>query len=186
MAEMKLTPREYRALFTTATKRVEETHVLFCARLKNLFSYYMKLRLTMGIIRITYLLTYMKSKSVDTMEKLVDLVIADTLNPGCLKYCLMVEGNFCAPSHELATAVNIYDSNYGADGHYRGSTVVTDSKNFHSMPSIQSNQARNQVTRPKASEWQSNAYTNRGNNLGNSYSGKPPTTIVDKPVQRAC
>lgn len=160
--EMKLTPREYRAMFMTATKKPDETYVLFCARLRNLFSY------------------YIKAKGVDTMEKLMDLMVADrlkdVLSPGCLSYCIILEGNTCYSAQALATAADVHDSNYTVDGKYRGVTVVTDNKCKPPMTI-------------KSKVWSDSGPVNRNTgtySVNNNVRGKPPTFITGKPNPRAC
>ena len=62
LTEYRLTPREYKARFDTATKSADETFVLFAARLRNLLSY------------------YLSSKGVDgDFYKLCNLLISDRL-----------------------------------------------------------------------------------------------------------
>ena len=41
LAEYKLTPREYKARFESATKTADETYTLFAARLRKLLTYYL-------------------------------------------------------------------------------------------------------------------------------------------------
>jgi len=78
LTEYKLTPREYKVRFDTTTKCVDETYVLFAARLRNLLSY------------------YLASKGVGgDFDKLCDLIIADRLKGslprGPLNYVLSLE-----------------------------------------------------------------------------------------------
>ena len=118
LREFKLTHREYRARFNAATRAPEETHTLFVSRLKNLFSF------------------YMRSRECDSLDKLVDLVVADrlkdTLSGPCLKYCLSIEGQKTLSASELASLADVFDVNYTPDGRYRGGTVT----NFKDTSSV--------------------------------------------------
>jgi len=83
-AEYKLTTREYKVRFDTTTKNVDETYVLFAARLRNLLSY------------------YLASKGVGgNFDKLCDLIIADCLKGslphGPLNYILSGGGRLVCP-----------------------------------------------------------------------------------------
>ena len=80
LSEFKLTPREYKTRFESAIKRVDETHILFAARLRNNLRY------------------YLRSRDVgNDYEKLCNLLIADKLksclSSGPLNYVLTLEGD---------------------------------------------------------------------------------------------
>jgi len=110
LRKFKLTHREYRARFNAATRAPEETHTLFVSRLKNLLSF------------------HMRSRECDSLDKLVDLVVAhrlkDTLSGPCFKYCLSIEGQKTLSASELASLADVFDVNYTPDGRYRGGTVT--------------------------------------------------------------
>ena len=90
----------------------------FVSRLKNLLSF------------------YMMSRECDSLDKLVDLVVADrlkdTLSGPCLKYCLSIEGQKTLSASELASLADVFDVNYTSDGRYRGGTVT----NFKDTSSV--------------------------------------------------
>jgi len=44
LSEFRLTPREYKAQFDNATKRLDETYIFFAARLRNNLRYYLRSR----------------------------------------------------------------------------------------------------------------------------------------------
>jgi len=110
MREFKLTSREYRARFNTASRDPDETHALFTSRLKNLWS------------------SYMRSRECSDYDKLVDLVISDRLKDSlsgpCLKYCLAIEGCQVLSAEELAALADTFDANYTPEGRYRGESVT--------------------------------------------------------------
>jgi len=67
---------------------------------------------------------YLHSRECDKFEKLKDLIAADclkdSLNPQCLKYCLEIEGHKLQSSKDLADLADVFDTNYTANGRYRG------------------------------------------------------------------
>lgn len=71
---------------------------------------------------------YLKSRSVDSYDKLIDLITADklkdTLSPGALRYVLGLAGDECYTSHKVASTADIYCSNYNADGSYKADSVT--------------------------------------------------------------
>ena len=79
-SESKLTPREYKLRFDTATKRSDESYVYFVARLRNSLRYYLRNR-----------------EVNNDFNRLMDLLLADRLKaamPGApLNYVLSLEGN---------------------------------------------------------------------------------------------
>ena len=78
LAEYKLTPREYKHRFASATKNTNETHMLFLSRLRNLLTY------------------YLDSRKVNDFDSLCDLLVSDRLKEalpqGPLNYVLSLEG----------------------------------------------------------------------------------------------
>ena len=94
LAEFKITPRELRNRFVSATKKSEETFTLYTSRLKNLLEY------------------YIRSKKVTDFESLLDLVVADKLKdslyPGAYAYVVGIEREQTFGSAELATLVDTY------------------------------------------------------------------------------
>ena len=73
----------------------------------------------------------MKSRECGSLDKLVDLIVADrlkdSLSDPCLKYCLSLEGSKVLSSSELATLADsdTFDANYSSDGKYRGNAVLS-------------------------------------------------------------
>jgi len=78
LTEFRLTPKEYKVRFDTATKNVSESYVLFASRLGNLLTY------------------YLRSRGVEDLETLCELLVSDELKsclpPGTLNYVLSLEG----------------------------------------------------------------------------------------------
>ena len=60
--QFKLTPRQYKARFDQAEKRFDETFIMFAARLRNNFRYYLRSR-----------------DVIDDFERLCELIISDKL-----------------------------------------------------------------------------------------------------------
>ena len=83
--QFKLTPRQYKARFDQAEKRFDETFIMFAARLRNNFRY------------------YLRSREVnDDFERLCELMISDKLRSclpqGPLNYVLAAEaGSWHSP-----------------------------------------------------------------------------------------
>ena len=77
LREYKLTPWAYMNRYQTATKKSDETYVMFVSRLS------------------TFLRYYVSSRKVTTFDNLISLLSADhvklTLPPDCLKHILAVE-----------------------------------------------------------------------------------------------
>jgi hypothetical protein len=111
LREFQVTPRELRSRFQGATKRTDESYSVFRARLE---------------VSLTH---YLKSRSVDSYQKLMDIITADklkdTLSPGALRYVLGLEGDECYTSHKVANAADIYCSNYNADGSYKADSITS-------------------------------------------------------------
>jgi len=79
LGEFKLTAMEYKARFDKASKRFDETHVLFASRLLNKLRY------------------YLSSRGVDNFEKLRNLLVSDKLKSsltagGRCQLCPVVRG----------------------------------------------------------------------------------------------
>jgi len=74
LTEFRLTPKEYKVRFDTASKSANETYVLFASRLGNLLSY------------------YMRSRDVQDLDTSYELLVSDKLKsclpPGTLNYVL--------------------------------------------------------------------------------------------------
>ena len=68
LTDFRLTPKVYKVRFDTPTKNVSETYVLFASRLGNLLTY------------------YLRSRGVEDLETLCDLLVSDKLK-SCLS-CL--------------------------------------------------------------------------------------------------
>jgi hypothetical protein len=111
LREFQVTPRELRSRFQGATKRTDKSYSVFRARLE---------------VSLTH---YLKSRSVDSYQKLMDIITADklkdTLSPGALRYVLGLEGDECYTSHKVANAADIYCSNYNADGSYKADSITS-------------------------------------------------------------
>jgi len=94
LGEFKLTAMEYKARFDKASKRFDETHVLFVSRLHNELRY------------------YLSSRSVDNFEKLCNLLVSDKLKsclaPGTLNYVLSLEGEGCFQPDQVARLADTY------------------------------------------------------------------------------
>jgi len=79
LTEFRLTPKEYKVRFDTASKNVNETYVLFASRLGNLLSY------------------YLRSRNVEDLDTLCELLVSDELKsclpPGTMNYVLSIEGD---------------------------------------------------------------------------------------------
>ena len=97
LTEFRLTPKEYKVRFDTASKNVNETYVLFTSRLGNLLSY------------------YLRSRGVEDFATLCELLVSDKLKscvpPGTLNYVLSLEGdNWFYPS-KVAGLADTYAAN---------------------------------------------------------------------------
>jgi hypothetical protein len=136
LAQYRLTPRELKARFESATKQQDETHVLFAARLRNMWDY------------------YLKARGCAEFDALCDLVVADqlksTMSSASLKYCLGIEGSTTMTAAQLAASADTWDANYMPDGRYRGQQVQVGSK-----PSFSSNKPTRQrrPSQPQAVQW---------------------------------
>ena len=115
LSESKLTPREYKLRFDTATKRSDESYVYFVASLRN------------------SLLYYLRSREVNNdFNRLMDLLLADRLKaamPGApLNYVLSLEGNNWFDPKKVAELADIYVSNHpsATQSRFVGSTAITE------------------------------------------------------------
>jgi len=79
LSKFRLTPKEYKVRFDTASKSMNETYVLFASRLGNLLSY------------------YLRSRGIEDLETLCELLVSyklkTCLSPGTLNYVLSLEGD---------------------------------------------------------------------------------------------
>jgi len=98
--EFKLIALEYKARFDKASKRNDETHVLFASRLCNELRYYWSSR------------NYLSSRKVNNFDKLCDLLVSDKLksclSAGALNYVLSLQGNGCFEQDEIAELADTY------------------------------------------------------------------------------
>ena len=98
LAEFKLTPKEYKLRFDTATKSANETYVLFASRLHNLLTY------------------YLSSRDVNDLDTLCKLLVSDklktTLPPGILNYVLSLEGDEWFEASRVAGLADTYAANH--------------------------------------------------------------------------
>jgi len=106
LLEYKLTPREYKDRFDTAVKGVSETYMLFAARLRNLFTY------------------YLSSRGITKLESLCDLLISDRLKAalpkGPLNYVLSLEGEDWFAPDKVASLADMFTNNQGPVGGHKG------------------------------------------------------------------
>jgi len=98
LTEFRLTPREYKLRFDTATKSPNETYVLFSSRLRNLLSY------------------ILRSREVEDFNTLCELLVSDKLKScltaGTLNYVLSLEGNDWYISSKIASLADTYAANF--------------------------------------------------------------------------
>jgi len=94
LGEFKLTAMEYKTRFDKASKRFDETHVLFASRLHNELRY------------------YLISRGVDNFEKLCNLLVSDKLKSclalGTLNYVLSLEDEGCFEPDQVARLADTY------------------------------------------------------------------------------
>jgi len=100
LAEFKLTPREYKTRFDSATKESDKTYTMFTARLRCNLRYYVRSRACM-----------------DDFDGLFALLVADKLksclSEGALDYVLALEGRDCFGPRKIAELADTYVSNHG-------------------------------------------------------------------------
>ena len=99
--QFKLTPRQYKARFDQAEKRFDETFIMFPARLRNNFRY------------------YLRSREVnDDFERLCELIISDKLRSclpqGPLNYVLAAEAGSWHSPDKVAELADCYVSNHAS------------------------------------------------------------------------
>jgi len=98
LTEFRLTPKEYKVRFDTASKSVNETYVLFASRLGNLLTY------------------YLRSRGVEDVETLCELLVSDKLKtclpPGTLNYVLSLEGDDWFGPSKVAGLADTYAANH--------------------------------------------------------------------------
>ena len=99
LREFKMTPRAYRMQFLESAKEATESWMQYASRLETIFSY------------------YMEGRSVETIEKLTQLIVSDRMKdtmPYKLKeYILTKEGEEWLEPRVLAEAADVYVSNVG-------------------------------------------------------------------------
>ena len=99
LREFKMTPRAYRMQFMESTKEATESWMQYASRLETILSY------------------YMEGRSVETIEKMTQLIVSDRMKdtmPYKLKeYILSKEGEEWLEPRVLAEAVDVYVSNVG-------------------------------------------------------------------------
>lgn len=110
LKQHQLGPREYRARFVHAVRNPGETWVAFTSRLANSFKY------------------YTNSRNCKSVEELADLCVCDklrdTLPLANLKHCLLAEKDPNISAQDLARLADDYESNFWADGRYKGQSVT--------------------------------------------------------------
>jgi len=107
LGEFKLTAMAYKMRFDKASKRFDETHVLFASRLHNELRY------------------YLSSRGVDNFKKLCNLLASDKLKsclaPGTLNYVLSLDGEGCFEPDQVARLADTYiNCHIGAAASNRG------------------------------------------------------------------
>jgi len=99
--QFKLTPRQYKARFDQAEKRPDETYMMFSARLRNNFRYYLRSR-----------------EIGEDFERLCELMISDKLRSclpnGPLNYVLTAEAGSGHTPDKVAELADTYDSNHAS------------------------------------------------------------------------
>ena len=99
LSEFKLTPREYKLKFDTATKCSDETYIYFAARLRNNLRYYLRSR-----------------DCMDDFDSLFALLVSDKLksclSSGALNYVLSLEGQDWFLPSKVAELADTYVSNH--------------------------------------------------------------------------
>ena len=102
LSEFKLTPREYKLRFDTATKQYDETYIYFAARLRNNLRYYLRSR-----------------NCLDEFDRLFALLVSDKLKAclpyGALNYVLSLEGQDWYGPARVAELADTYVSNHSSD-----------------------------------------------------------------------
>jgi hypothetical protein len=120
LKEFQITGRELRSRFVNASKRNDESYANFRSRLELM------------------LLQYIQSRSITSLEKLTDLLVADrlkdSLTTDILRYVLGLEGDECHSSSKIAANADIYCCNYNEDGSYKASTVTNLSMHENKFP----------------------------------------------------
>ena len=126
LTEFRLTPKEYKVRFDTASKNVNETYVLFTSRLGNLLSY------------------YLRSRGVEDLATLCELLVSDKLKsclpPGTLNYVLSLEGDDWFYPSKVAGLADTYvanhDNRYGQNQgqRYQPSSGKMPAKPFPQQP----------------------------------------------------
>jgi len=98
LTDFRLTPKEYKVRFDTASKNGNETYVLVTFRLGNLLSY------------------YLRSRGVEDFPTLCELLVSDKLKsclpPGTLNYVLSLEGDDFFYSSKVAGLTDTYAANH--------------------------------------------------------------------------
>ena len=133
LRELKLTPVQFKNRFDHATRNNDETYMMFCARLKNLLTY------------------YCQSRSIgNSFENFFSLCVADriksTLSEACLDHVLTAEGNDWLKCDNLAERVDIYLANHTHEGrpkHFKNAGITNPGKANFSTPEAQSSRRWN-------------------------------------------
>jgi len=98
LSEFRLTPKQYKLRFDTASKSTNETYVLFASRLCNL------------------LMHYLRSRGVESYEASCELLVSDKLKtslpPGTLNYVLSLEGDEWYSPSKVAGLADTYVVNH--------------------------------------------------------------------------
>lgn len=98
LTEYRITPRQIKTQFLTATKQANETYQLFASRLATLFNYYATSR-----------------EVVDNYKKLCNLMVADRLKDAlptdALQYVLSLEGEGCYEPSKVASLADVFVNN---------------------------------------------------------------------------
>ena len=99
--QFKLTPRQYKARFDQAEKRPDEAYMMFSARIRNNFRYYLR-----------------SCEIGEDFERLCELMISDKLRSclpnGPLNYVLAAEAGSWHTPDKVAKPADTYDSNHAS------------------------------------------------------------------------
>ena len=110
LKQFRLTSRELKARFNTASRNNDESFALFNALLQSLFKYYVKSR-----------------GAEDDYKSLFDVMVSDRLKvclpAGALTYVLSREGDECYSFEKIAELADIHVNNF-QEGKYKGNAVT--------------------------------------------------------------
>ena len=155
LKQHQLGPREYRARFLHAARNPGETWEAFTSRLANLFKY------------------YTNSRNFKSFEELFDLCVCDKLRDTLpltnLKHCLLAEKDQNISAQDLARLADDYESNFWADGRYKGQSITVGINPGPRFDRRHGNRDEGDATKPgsprseqRQNDWRPNSVTNVG------------------------